>query len=207
MLSAAVTRKVWMPGLGLVVAAVVAGGIAWTFASASDATKPSPALSTVSAQGTKVALPPNDIRTKRLRGSGISDLTLLGTVGGRSLYRVGDSAHPCFGAGDAGATWPLGVISCRNAAPYFPSREMPLFDFSMVGMDRGDAEMHYIRVEGIAADGVASVRVLDRDGATVERLPVRANVYGAESLPTRTGVRLVALDAGGNVIGDASPSP
>src|SRR5215216_4815149 len=104
MLSAAVTRKVWMPGLNLVVAAVVAGGIAWTFASASDATKPSPALSTVSAQGTKVALPPNDIRTKRLRGSGISDLTLLGTVGGRSLFRVGDSAHPCFGAGDAGAT-------------------------------------------------------------------------------------------------------
>lgn len=196
-----------MAGLGFVVAAVVAGGIAWTFGSANDATKPRPALSTVSAQGTKVALPPNDIRAKRLRGSGITDLTLLGTVGGRSLYRVGDSAHPCFGAGDAGAAWPLGVIFCRIAPPYFPSREMPLFDFSTVGMDRGEAEMHYIRVEGVAADGVASVGLLDHNGATVERLPVRGNVYGAESLPMRTGVQLVALDARGNVLGDASPSP
>jgi hypothetical protein len=202
-----VTRKVWIPGLGVVVAAVVAGGIAWTFGSARDATGAAPARSTVSARGTKVALPAGDIRSKRLRGSGIADLTLLGTVGGRSIYRVGDSAHACYGAGDADAAWPLGVIKCRNAAPYFPSQKMPLFDFSMVGMDRGDAEMHYIRVEGVAADGVASVGLLDRDGATVERLPVHGNVYGAESLPTRNGVRLVALDASGHVVGDAFPSP
>jgi hypothetical protein len=135
----------------------------------------------------------------------MDDLTLLGTIGGRNIYRVGHSAHPCFGAGDVGARWPLGVISCRDAAPYFPSREMPLFDFSMVGMDRGDAEMHYIRVAGVAADGVGSVGLLDRNGETVERLPVHSNVYGAESLPTRTGVRLVALDASGNVLGDATP--
>jgi hypothetical protein len=82
---------------------------------------------------------------------------------------------------------------------------MPLFDFSTVGMDRGDAAMHYIRVEGVAADGVASVGVLDQNGETLERLPVQGNVYGADSLPTRTGVRLVALDASGNVLGGASP--
>jgi hypothetical protein len=205
MLCRAVTRKVWMPGIALAVAAVIAGGIAWTFGAANNARRPNAALWAVSAQGTKVALPPNDLRTKRLHGSGIDDLTLLGTIGGRSIYRVGDSAHPCYGAGNAGAKWPLGVIVCRNAAPYFPSREMPLFDFSTVGMDRGDAEMHYIRVEGVAADGVASVELLDRNGATVERLPVHSNVYGAESLPTMTGVRLVALDERGNALGDATP--
>jgi hypothetical protein len=70
-------------------------------------------------------------------------------------------------------------------------------------MDRGHAAMHYIRVEGVAADGVASVGLLERDGAMVERLPVRGNVYGAESLPTRAGVRLVALDASGDILGDA----
>jgi hypothetical protein len=53
---------------------------------------------------------------------------------------------------------------------------------------------------------VASVGVLDRNGATVERLPVRANIYGAESLPTATGVRLVALDASGNVVGGTAPT-
>jgi hypothetical protein len=47
--------------------------------------------------------------------------------------------------------------------------------------------------------------VLDQDGKTVERLPVQGNVYGVESLPTRTGIRLVALDASGNVLGVASP--
>jgi hypothetical protein len=36
-------------------------------------------------------------------------------------------------------------------------------------------------------------------------LSVHGNVYGAESLPTRTGVRLVALAASGNVLGDATP--
>jgi hypothetical protein len=194
-----------MPGLGFAVAAVVAGGIAWTVGSARSAPRPKPTLSTVAATGTKITLPPADVRTKRLRGSGIGDLTLLGTIGGRSIYRVGDSAHPCYGAGDTGAAWPLGVIKCRNAAPYFPSRQMPLFDFSTVGMDRGDAAMHYIRVEGVAADGVASVGVLDQNGETVERLPVQGNVYGVASLPTRTGVRLVALDASGNALGDASP--
>ena len=82
---------------------------------------------------------------------------------------------------------------------------MPLFDFSVVGMDRSDAEMHFIRVEGVAAEGVASVGLLDHNGETVDRLSVHGNVYGAESLPTRTGVRLVALDASGNVLGDANP--
>ena len=137
----------------------------------------------------------------------MDDLTLLGTIGGRNIYRVGDSAHACYGAGEADAAWPVGVIKCRNAAPYFPSQEMPLFDFSSVGMDDGDAEMHYIRIEGVAADGVASVGLLDDNGATVERLPVHGNIYGAESLPTRSGVRLVALDASGHVLGDASLSP
>jgi hypothetical protein len=205
MIRAAVRGKLWMPGLGFAAAAIVAGGIAWTVGSARSAPKVRPTLSTVGAPGTKITLPPADVRTKRLRGSGITELTLLGTVGGRSVYRLGDSAHPCYGAGETSAAWPLGVIKCRNAAPYFPSRQMPLFDFSMVGMDRGDAAMHYIRVEGVAADGVASVGLLDQNGETVERLPVQGNVYGAASLPTRSGVRLVALDASGNVLGGASP--
>jgi hypothetical protein len=192
---------------GALVLATVAGGIAWTSGPTNEATSSKADFSTVSAQGIEVSLPPKDVRTKRLRGSHMTDLTLLGTVGGRNLYRVGGPEHPCYGAGDAGASWPLGVISCRIAPPYFPSPEMPLFDFSTVGMDRGDAEIHYIRVEGVAADGVASVAVLDRSGATVERLPVRANVYGAESLPTATGVRLVALDASGNVVGGAPLTP
>lgn len=207
MLRCAVRHKLWMLGGALVVATVVAGGIAWTFGRTNDATRSKASFSTVSAQGTEVRLPPKDVRTKRLRGSRITELTLLGTVGGRSLYRVGGSEHPCYGAGDTGASWPLGVISCRIAPPYFPSPELPLFDFSTVGMDRGDAEMHYIRVEGVAADGVASVDVLDRSGATVERLPVRANVYGAESLPTATAMRLVALDASDNVVGGAPLTP
>lgn len=198
-----------MPSIALAGAAVIAGGIAWTFGSANHATSPksSVALLAVSAQGTSVALPPNDVRTKHLHGSGIDELTLLGTIGGRSIYRVGDSEHACYGAGNADAAWPLGVVSCRNAPPYFPSREMPLFDFSTAGMDRTDAEMHYIRVAGVAADGVASVGLLNRSGAMVERLRVQANIYGAESLPTTTGVRLVALDESGNALGDASSMP
>jgi hypothetical protein len=207
MLRSAVRHKVWMVGCALVLASVIAGGIAWTSGRTNDATSSKAALSTVSAQGTEVRLPPKDVRTKRLHGSHVTDVTLLGTVGGRNLYRVEGSVHPCYGAGDAGASWPLGVISCRIAPPYFPSPEMPLFDFSTVGMDRGDAAMHYIRVEGVAAGGVASVEVLDRSGSTVERLPVRANVYGAESLPSATGVRLVARDASGDVVGGAPLSP
>ena len=113
----AVIRTAGVAGLAVVVAAGVAGGIAWTFGPTSSASNVRPALVRVSAHGTRVALPRNDVRTKRLHGSRMDDLTLLGTIGGRNIYRVGDSAHACYGAGEADAAWPLGVIKCRNAAP------------------------------------------------------------------------------------------
>jgi hypothetical protein len=203
----AVTRKVRMLTGAVLVAAVAAGSVAWAFGSTASEKASTVGLSTLSARGQTLTLPPNDVRTKHLRGSGITQLTLLGTLRGRSFYRVGESEHPCYGAGNAGAAWPLGVILCRNAPPYFPSPEMPVLDLSTVGMDRGDAEMHYIRVAGLAADGVASIGIVNHDGAVIERLPVRANVYGADSLPTATGVGLVALDQGGHVLARVPPGP
>jgi hypothetical protein len=117
-----------------------------------------------------------------------------------NLYGVRRRSAYCYGAGRAGAAAPLGVIHCMNAPTSFPSPKKPILDLSVVGMERGDAEMHFIRVEGLASDAVASIGVLDRDGTVIERLPVRANIYGAEPQPTATGVRLVAFDHGGHVL-------
>jgi len=194
-----------MPGIALAVAAVIAGGIAWTFGAANNARKPNAALWAVSAQGTKVALPPNDLRTKRLHGTGIDDLTLLGTIGGRSIYRMGDSAHPCYGAGNAAPGGRSVSLSVATPRPTSRRGRCRSSTSPPSGWIAETLRCTTSASRGSPPTGSRASNFSIETGATVERLPVHANVYGAESLPTMTGVRLVALDERGNALGDATP--
>jgi hypothetical protein len=73
---------------------------------------------------------------------------------------------------------------------------------SGVELRNDDPSPHWIRIEGIAADGIASVGVLDKDGSIAARIPVIDNIYVAESLPSDANGPLVALDSGSNVIAE-----
>jgi len=160
------------------------------------------ALSALSSPGTPFVLPANDVRTQRLVAAGYRDAFLLGSRNGRNYFRfTSTSGHDCFGTGRAGSAWPIGVISCRTAAPYFPSATEPILDVSVVGADAGDQRLHFYRVQGFAADGVGQINVLDAPGAIIDVVPVIDNVYdsGATPLPA-AAVEIEAVDASGNVL-------
>lgn len=160
------------------------------------------ALARASGPGTPFTLPASDVRTTRLFAAGFRSVSLLGTRGGRSYFRLTTtSQHDCFGIGQAGASWPLGVISCRVAEPYFPSAEQPILDESVVGSDAGEAEMHFYRVQGFASDGIATINILNDHGSVLAALPVVDNTYssGSAVLPNDAAA-IEALDPTGNIL-------
>jgi hypothetical protein len=158
------------------------------------------AFSTISARPAgAISLPHGDRRTKRL-GSTAGKIYLLAARDGRAFYQVGRRSHSrCYGAGDANARWPIGVIACMNAPPFFPSRRRPVFDLSSSELRKGDPHAHWFRVQGIASDAVAKIALLDRHGNTVRTLRVVDNVYLARSIPS-SAAGLAALDASGRII-------
>jgi hypothetical protein len=76
--------------------------------------------------------------------------------------------------------------------------EQPLVDMSGIGMNPADGSFRLARVEGIAADGVAAVGVIDAEGI-LHTTPVIDNVYrmSPDELPSDQPRAIVALDASG----------
>jgi hypothetical protein len=120
-----------------------------------------------------------------------STLQLLATREGISFYvaRRSDGKY-CFAvasAGRRGAGCDLG----SPAGAVFPSPQRPIFDFSR--FSQGE------RLVGFAADGVASVALIDASGAVVDSAPVIDNVY-ADASPPPGAAGIEALDARGTVV-------
>jgi hypothetical protein len=150
-----------------------------------------------SAQGTPVAT--GDTPFARLSGFseafqelGIpSTLQLLATRDGISFYvaRRVDGKY-CFAvasAGRRGAGCDLG----SPAGAVFPSPRRPIFDFSRFS--------HGARLVGFAADGVASVALIDASGGVIASAPVIDNVY-ADASPPPGAAGVEALDVHGKVV-------
>jgi len=159
-------------------------------------------LARVSATGSPIQLPSTDVRTTRLRAAGFSNVTKIGTAGNASFFRVvSSSGRDCYGSGRTGAAWPFAAIICSTAAPYFPSAANPILDQSLVGADSPSEGLHFMSLQGVAADGVAAIQGLDPDGNTVVTTPVAANVYyePAAKMPSNV-VAIEAVDASGNVL-------
>jgi hypothetical protein len=135
----------------------------------------------------------------RLRRTGYQDkqVSLLRTAGDRSYYRLEDTDRTCYGSGPASERGKLGVLVCPSQS--FPSAEMPLLDFSVLEATRANAQPRLVRVEGIAADGVADVVLLDSDGGEVGRQPVSGNVYRFDSVPASARV-VAAEDSDGDTV-------
>jgi hypothetical protein len=121
-----------------------------------------------------------------------STLQLLGTRDGISFYAVRKPGGQfCFAVTDASS--PAGA---RRAASdvgrdgAFPSAEDPV-SVSWVGG----------RFAGFAADGVASVAVVDASGATIATADVRDNLFvGGSAKPPTAEITVESRDANGNVL-------
>jgi hypothetical protein len=87
----------------------------------------------------------------------------------------------------------LGSITC---SPDFPSAARPILDESVFGGSLEQPQM--ARLEGFAADAVASVGVVSSTGELEAVTPVEDNVYLRTSdLPTTPIREIVAVDANG----------
>lgn len=131
---------------------------------------------------------------------GYGNVRLLSNRGGRNFFAVDHAGgHTCYGAGTSGAAWPFAMIRCRTAAPYFPSAELPIVDMSTVSASIGAPQLTFERVQGIAADGVATIDGLDASGNTVVSTPVSSNVYAVANVPAGV-TKIEAVDSSGNVL-------
>lgn len=137
-------------------------------------------------------------------------LERTGTAGGvvrnqghradKAFYRLtGTPRGTCYGIGfKTGAETDLNQIECGST---FPSTDQPILDASVIEEDQTGA-VRVVEVQGWAADGVASVAVLDASDRVVAEARVSRNIYAidAEALRSGDGVKLIARDRNGSVV-------
>lgn len=92
----------------------------------------------------------------------------------------------------------FGSAGCQ-AAGAFPSDELPIFDRSGFRQEIGSPDVHLDALGGVAADGVASVGVVDPSGEYVSA-PVRGNVYWMRPAGDVEARELVAKDRSGRIV-------
>jgi hypothetical protein len=159
-------------------------------------------LSTISNQGTPVAFVPADKRWGKAYA--------LAELGGFVYFRVekpnGFVAPPgmtnrpiCWGRGRL-RSGQIEVLMVDCSA--FPSAQTPVLKWISVDASDGTGGGRLLSVEGIAADGVAKMRLVSDNGQAVATAPVNANVFRFEDV-TGLGamdVTLVAVDPGGREV-------
>ena len=145
------------------------------------------------------------------------DLFLLRRDQGRAVYRIGGlraGYTSCYATGPASEVGRLGLTACGRARlPGFPSHAQPVLNLSGIQLRRGQKTPSLFRLEGLAADAVAEIGLLDADGEVVERVPVEANVYVLAAPPEEANGDLVAYDREGRIVfrsgrgGERNPPP
>jgi hypothetical protein len=153
------------------------------------------------------------------QGIAVEDIAILGTRGDQSFYRLSDH---CYGSGPASPTIHVfGLILC---APAFPSRAQPILDQTVYGSTAGPTvygstagptvygstagpderpqprAMTVYTSQGIAADGVAKIALVDANGHVVAETSVLNNIYRLERIPAGNATKVVAYNATGEVV-------
>jgi hypothetical protein len=144
------------------------------------------------------------------QGIAVEDIAILGTRGDQSFYRLSDD---CYGSGPASPTIHVfGLILC---APAFPSRAQPILDQTVYGSTAGPTvygstagpderpqprAMTVYTSQGIAADGVAKIALVDANGHVVAETSVLNNIYRLERIPAGNATKVVAYNATGEVV-------
>lgn len=193
------TRLNGKKSLALVVVAVL-GAIAVVVAAggAFSAGGPSGPLTQVSNRGTVFDIAPAVKQHMGLDGYGSINL-LANSNGERYLRFSRTSGNDCYGNGSVSGTLPVGVVKCDNASSPFPSASEPILDLSVVQVNANNLSS-YVRVSGVAADGVSRIGVLNAAGQIVQTIPVTDNVYDSTDVAAGTVGALVALDSTGAVV-------
>ena len=150
------------------------------------------ALSGVSNEGRLVALQRGELSDR----VGIRHAALLTVRAGRAFYRLEGKTGTCIGTGPAGDVGDVGAVDCPDGP--FPTAARPVLDLSVYeSASRSRSDLSLFRVEGIAADGVATVAFLRPNGRAALKVPVRQNVFASASVPSGPIAGLAAFGADG----------
>jgi hypothetical protein len=131
---------------------------------------------------------------------------LIATHGSRSFYVIRkQGGGRCYAVGErAKRLTPaqiqlrtrFGVLGCMPKG-IFPSRALPVLDFSYYRMRPGQRAPELVGLEGFAANPVAEIGVIGGDNRIVYTTPVRDNVYSVRATGVMRARGLVALDDDG----------
>jgi hypothetical protein len=113
----------------------------------------------------------------------------LGTLNGVAFYAARNAdGHFCLAMEHVDGQFEKG-FGCDLNADGFPSAGVQFFTFPKL-----------IHLEGVAADGVATVQALDADGNVIDSTPVVNNLFASSTnLQDEAVAAIRTLDAAGNV--------
>jgi hypothetical protein len=113
----------------------------------------------------------------------------LGTLNGVEFYAARNAGgHFCFAMVRVDGQFGKG-FGCDLNADDFPSATTQAITFPEL-----------TRLEGVAADGVATVQALDRDGNVLDSTPVENNLFASMTdMPAGAAAAIRTLDASGHV--------
>jgi len=141
-----------------------------------------------STQGRPVTLRPD---AARLFNGYAVEARLLATEAGRAFYRLRRPPDvECYATGKASHLGEIGSMGC----PARPGGQ-PLVEFGAFSQKRSERP-HADRLEGFAADEVATVAAIDEHGNRLAEVKPRANIYVFRPAP-RDARQVIALDANG----------
>lgn len=154
---------------------------------------PAPSAYTISNRGRLVpARSPHGVQDHLFGGLSYK-LYLLATQNGRAFYRVQVTPrYTCWGAGKASQIGEIGTLGCPNLVGAYP---LQFQDFLYARSDRSSTPVAVIRrAGGIAADQVAAVALLDRQGGRIAVAPVIDNVFSFDGPYPKQVFKIVTLD-------------
>jgi hypothetical protein len=149
-----------------------------------------------------------------LRAAGVASINQIANRSGRSFFVINRlNGAQCFATGTQGGVREgldvsvlsiLGTVDCPSGKDAFPSQVSPVLDMSVFHGDlaarTGVGTSFVSRLTGFAADGIATVAVVDTTGVQRVSSPVIDNVYVATDLPPFAPQAIVAYDATGKEV-------
>jgi hypothetical protein len=146
----------------------------------------------------------NNVRVADRLGLEPGSTVRLAERSGVVFYTVrGESQRQCFGysAGPDVQSERFTALMCPSpdGPAVFPSSTSPILDMSPHMGRLGSNRVHFPKIIGFAADGVAEVGIVDLHGRR-HTTPVESNVYVAENLADVPAQAQIAVDTQGDVV-------
>jgi hypothetical protein len=186
-------RVVLVAAAGTTVAAAVA--VILLVGSGATGSTPGGSLGQMSNDGQPIEATPG--QQKELHIVGAVRASRLAARRGRFFYRLLRSdGTVCYAVDRTNDPDRIGNTSCPAVAGSFPSPGQPVLDLSVFeSTSHVVGDTHVVAAQGFAADGVATVVLLDEAGRVVARAPAADNVYALDVPAGRVATTVVAYDS------------